>query len=269
MSRAGDLKDEANAFFKMNKTGSHQKRVYRKKVVFKFIDTLSATRKVPLNWRCLNKSHFLEVIIYWRKNKLADDSIRRYIGEIRCFLQVINYDVKDIENNSLNIKRADDIKKIEYHDDYLQKITDTTVLLLLSLQTEFGLTLSEAFRFSPSLHVRETFILLPRDMTNNSEDRVINIINKNQKEVIELGISIIDENINLIQQNGYHSLRERYRQQMIKAKLTPSVNYRHVYAKKRLKALIPNGHKSKALEIILNEMGVSTRTLRRYINEQN
>ena len=267
MSRARSLKEEANAIFKMNKTGTYQKRLKRRQVIYKFIDTLSAIKEVPLNWMGLKKEHVIKVINYWRKNKLANDSVRRYVGEIRYFLKVIGYDVKDIDNKSLNIKRTDDIKKVEYHDDYLQKISDKKVYLLLSLQTEFGLTLSEAFRFSPSLHIRDTLILLSRDITNNSEDRVINIITENQKKVVGMAFSIIDENINLIQQYGYTLLREFYRREMIKIKLTPSVNYRHVYAKKRLIELTASDSKKKSLELILNEMGVESRTLRKYLNE--
>jgi len=141
------------------------------------------------------------------------------------------------------------------------------VLLLIKLQIDFGLTLSESFRFTPDLHVREEYLLLSRDMTHNSTDRLIKVYCDNQLETIQLSQSIIDMNSNPIKQCGYSGIRERYRFEVKKAGLTTSVNYRHVFAVRRLKYLSNFHSVSQAKEIITQEMKVSHRALRGYISE--
>jgi len=267
MSRATDLKLEANRILKMNKMGSFQKRNYRKNVIENFIDSLSAERNVPASWFDLNKNHILSALMHWRKRKLANDSLKRYIGEVRCFLQMIKHEIIDIDNKSLDIYRSKETTKVEYNDDYLQKISDPIVLLLIQLQTNFGLTLSESFRFTPDLHNRETYIMLSRDMTNNSKDRIINIVTKIQKKTVQLSSSIIEPNKNPITQYGYHALRERYRNEVNKIGLTPSVNYRYVFAKKKLSSGMDSKEKKEVMKTILDEMKISSRTLRNYLNE--
>ena len=67
-------------------------------------------------------------------------------------------------------------------------------------------------------------------MTHNSADRVIDIYSNSQKQLLELADSIIEMNSNPVKQYGYDSLTGRYRMEIKKAGLTPSVNYRYVFA---------------------------------------
>ncbi|STX55505.1 putative integrase [Legionella beliardensis] len=266
MGRLGHLREVAIRHLSLIKTGSHQKRTYRKNVVLRFINTLYACSPIPPNWYGLTKDHLLKVIIQWQRESKTDDTIRMYIAEIRYFLQAINHQLEGIDNKSLGLVRAKPVKIKRVHDDCLEKVSDPVVRFILSLQTEFGLTLSEAFRFTPDLHARTTFLLLSRDMTNNSKDRVIEIYSEAQKEVLKTA-TIINMNLNPIKQYGYEGVRGRYRMEVIKVGLTPAVNYRYVFAQNRLAYLQTSLPKREARQIILEEMGVSERALRRYLHE--
>lgn len=267
MSRTSHLRDEARRALDSIKTGSHQKRIYRKKVVFRFINALSSTSFVPASWYGLNNDHISSVVHYWRNKNINDNSIRMYLADLRYFLQAIKHDINNIDNRSLGLKRTKDSEKNPYSLDCLQKITDKTVILLIKLQTEFGLTLSEAFRFTPDLHIREKFLLLSRDMTNNSTDRSIEICTQNQKEVIRLAENMIEMNKSPTKQYGYTLIREHYRHEIIKVGLSPKTNYRYVYAKQRLADLEKTHDPKDAKSIVLSEMGVTSLTLWRYLNE--
>ena len=267
MSRTSQLKDEARRVLDSIKTGSHQKRAYRKKVLFRFVNALSGTEFVPPTWYGLNKNHIASVVQYWRNKNLNDNSIRMYLADIRYFLQTIKHDISNIDNRSLGLNRSREKDKRPFSPDCLQKISDKVVILLLKLQTEFGLTLSEAFRFTPDLHIREQFLLLSRDMTNNSSDRSVEISTQNQKDVICLAESIIEMNQNPIKQHGYTLLREQYRHEIIKAGLSPKANYRYVYARARLANLEKANKPADAKRIVLSEMGITGLTLWRYLNE--
>lgn len=268
MGRIGQLREQANQTFAMIKTGSHQKRKYRIHAVSGFINAMYACTTVPPNWYGLKQKHVTDVISYWRKRNLTDDSIRMYLAELRYFLQAINHPISEIDNKSLGLNRAKETQKIAFNEDCLQKVSNPMVLLIIRLQTEFGLTLSEAFCFCPDLHARADYLMLSRDMTNNSSDRTIQIYSKNQKDLIEFAKNIIDMNSDPVKQYGYDGLRDSYRNEVKKAGLTPSVNYRYVYARNRLENLLQSQSKTQAIEIILDEMGISKRALRRYLNEQ-
>lgn len=267
MGRVSELREKANHTFSMIKTGSSQKRKYRKKAVFRFIDTLYASGHVPVNWYALNETHIKSVVSYWKKNGLTDDSIRMYLAEIRYFLQEIHHEINDIDNKSLGLIRSTAKAKKPFDDECLQKISDQMIILLVKLQTDFGLTLSESFRFTPDLHFRGKYLLLSRDMTNSSKDRHIQLYCEEQVETIGLSQNIIEINSNPIKQCGYAGLRERYRAEVKKANLTPSVNYRYIFANRRLGFLLTVYSKKEAKKIVMQEMNVSERILRGYINE--
>lgn len=267
MGRINQLKEQANHAFSMIKTGSSKHRKYRKYAVYRFIDSLYASGSVPANWYKLTRDNITSVINHWRKSNISDESIRRYLSELRYFLQAINHNINDVDNRSLGLHRSKEQIKKPFNDDCLQKISDQIVLTILKLQTEFGLTLSESFRFTPDLHIREDHILLSRDITHNSTDRVIMFYSDSQLETVKLSQRLIACNSNPIKQFGYSGVRERYSSEIRKAGLTPTVNYRHVFAINRLHNLLFSYSRSEAIKIVLMEMSISQRALRRYISE--
>ena len=74
-------------------------------------------------------------------------------------------------------------------------------------------------------------------------------------------------NKNPIKQYGYTFIRERYRHEIIKSGLEPKTNYRYVFAKQRLADLEKSRDPKEAKFIVLSEMGISSLTLWRYLNE--
>jgi len=267
MGRVNELKNYASLMLNRIKSGTHQKRKYRKSSIFKFIDSFYMAGYVPANWHMVTKENIESTIGYWRKKGLTDDSIRMHIADIRYFLQVINHNIEGIENKALGLSRTAEKKKIPFKNDYLQKVSDPISHLILSLQIEFGLTLSESMRFNPDLHIKEGYIMLTRDITYDSKDRVIIIYCETQRKLIIKARQILETNSSPIFQFGYSSVRERYRFEIKRIRLTPSVNYRYVYAKNRMNFLTETHNKDTAFNVIIDEMSISKCTLRRYLHE--
>ena len=267
MGRTSQLREKARLVLDTVNIGSYQKRCYRKNVVLNFIDILYITKQVPASWYALGKEHIQAAVALWRKQNKSDASIRMYLANLRFFLKSIDHHIDDIDNQKLGLKRAKETPKNPYSPDKHNQISDPLVFFLLSLQTEFGLTLSESFRFNPDLHARDNFIILTRDITNNSKDRAIPVSLEAQRSALDMGSQLLPMNHDPIRRFGYSAVRERYRHEIVRAGLTASVNYRHVYAKNRYALLQIQPPPRAAKSILLDEMGISSLTLWRFLNE--
>lgn len=267
MSRLANLKLEARNILGNIKTGSHSKRVYREKVIFRSIYNLASTGNVPVTWHAFNGEHLRNLISHWRNSSISDESIRMYLAEIRFFLNSIGVDVIR-DNKSVGLKRKPTKRKSAFTFEKLDSITDDLTLCIIKLQIYFGLTLSESFRFNPSIYYRGDYLLITREVTSNSRDRGIDIYNQEQKDTISAIESILPENNNIIEYYGYHSVRERYKILVTQSGLTSGVSYRDVFARNRYQHLIQNHSEDETKNILMDEMGISRITLWRYLSER-
>lgn len=267
MGRLSQLRDEARHILDNINNGSYQKRCYRKNIVLNFVDVLYITKKVPPSWYALSKEHIQAVVAFWRGQNKSDASIRMYLANVRFFLNSLNHPIDMIDNKSLGLKRAADQPKNPYSQEKHNQITDPLVSFLLSLQTQFGLTLSESFRFNPDLHINENFVFLSRDITNNSRDRAIPVCFDVQKSILEMGSRLLPMNHDPIKRFGYSAVRTRYRHEILRAELSASVNYRHIYAQNRYPQLLAEHPQKVARSMLMDEMSVASLALWRFLNE--
>ncbi|MDF1929652.1 hypothetical protein PGH45_05660 [Legionella pneumophila] len=80
---------------------------------------------------------------------------------------------------------------------------------MLEFQIYFGLTLSEAMRLNPAIHIQENSLWITRDIATNSHDRRIPVRNDRQAQANNALQTLCKEE-SLILTFGYHSVRGAY-----------------------------------------------------------
>lgn len=138
----------------------------------------------------------------------------------------------------------------------------------MGLQTQFGLTFSEAMRFIPDIHFRQESLWITREIAFNSEDRTIPLRNDKQKAIIEDLIKHTCGSKSLMQHHGYDAIRHQWHQALEQRQLPIHTNYRYLYAKHLNEELVPILGSYQVSWLIRDEMGIKSRnTLWRYLNE--
>ncbi len=110
----------------------------------------------------------------------------KHMTIIRKFLMSLGCEVSALENKHLGIiKKIPQQKKIKVPQEILQKADNSIARALLGLQIHFGLTLSEAMRMMPSIHIQEQQLWLTREITFNNEDRFVPFQNPEQTKILK------------------------------------------------------------------------------------
>lgn len=158
-------------------------------------------------------------------------------------------------------------KPVKISLNILKQVTDPIARILLGFQLHFGLTLSEALRVLPGVHVQKNHLLLTREITFNSMDRKIPIRSKTQVNLIQEFNALVQEK-NLISSYGYRATCFCWQKAMRTLKLPIKKSWRYLYAQ-QLYALFSSQIPHYQLSwLIMSEMGLKSRTtLWSYLNE--
>lgn len=90
----------------------------------------------------------------------------------------------DIDNKSLGLSRQRSVRKAQnISPDIWTEISQPIARIIMGLQTQFGLTFSEAIQLIDGVHVKEDMLWITRDIAFNSEDRTIPVCTKNQQSL--------------------------------------------------------------------------------------
>lgn len=269
MSRVGDLKHQNDLVKKTNKTGPYAYRLARHQTINRFIIAFSATRQVPIKWHAVNKDDILRAVNYWRMQKKKDSTIMKYISQLKSFLNVIGHKIEGIDYKSLGLDKIIQPSDHSISHEAVELIRDPLIKNIILLQIKFGLTFAEAVRFAPDIHANQDGLWLTREITRNSLDRTIKYQNEQQQQIIKE----LSEQLGCCESArsrfGYHEIRALYRVSLGMVGLKSSINYRAIYARERFITLTDEVQEKKAKEIIMDEMGISSSTLRRFLNESN
>ncbi len=180
---------------------------------------------------------------------------------VRNFLMSMGYDTSTLTNQKLGLsKNVKGQKQLKINPSILEQVHYPIARVLLSFQMHFGLTLSEAMRIVPSIHIQGHQLWPTREITFNSEDRFVPIQTSEQKKVLKELTEITEAHKNLIKNHGYDTIRFMWREALCTLNLPAQKSYRHVYANLRLKALISTLTHYKATLTIMDEMGIKSRT---------
>lgn len=267
--RKSQLRQQIDNHLRHDHTGSYREKKHRYFVLHKIVRDLYHIECVPGKWHALTNEHIQRLVAHWKSNQLKPSTIMKYMTVLRRFLQKIDHAIEGIDNQSLQIiNHRPPSKKIHPPVDVLTKFSSPIATLLFEFQMSFGLTLSEAMRLVPDIHIQEDHVWVTRDIATNSRDRFIPIRHENQTRIIDSFLMLCNHNNNLISTLGYHNVRESYSTQLKLLGLASSKTYRYLYARtlhQELSPILPN---YLVNQTIMREMGIQTRmTLWSYLNE--
>lgn len=255
------LRRAANYYLQNNRTGSLRNKKQRCHVIHKFIDDLFYLGDVPSTWDALPPARFHELLALWKKRKIKPATIMNHMVIIRDFLMSMGCDTNMLTNQNLGLtKKVKNRKQLHINPSILEHVQSPIARVLFGLQMQFGLTLSEAMRIVPSIHVQEHQLWLTRETTFNSEDRFVPIQTSEQKKVLKELSKVTEAHKNLIESHGYDAVRFTWREALRNLNLPAQKTYRHVYAHLRRKALITTLTHYKTILAIMDEMGIKSRT---------
>ena len=267
--RKHSLRQKANQYLETNNKGSHRDKKYRRFIIHQLIEDLFIIGDVPPNWHRLTTEHLQKLVKHWHKKNIKSSTLMNHMTVIRQFLQNMDSDAYKSDNRSLGIVRKKLLKKIPKNSpDLWLNIHDPSARILLGLQIHFGLTLSEAMRILPDIHVQEDRLWLTREITFNSQDRVIPLRSEIQERIIHEFNELTQRKNNLISVQGYQALCFSWRKSLQAINLSPYKSYRYHYAQQVHSKLSPIlGHYELSL-LIMAEMGLKSRTtLWTYLHE--
>ena len=267
--RKYSLRQTANRYLKTDNRGSIRDKKHRAFVIHKMIDDLFVVGTVPSSWSVLKTAHIQQLVQHWQKQKIQSATIMRYMTVIRAFLNNIDCPLAGIDNQSVHLFRPYRApKRINIQSNIWQTMTDPCAYFIMALQTQFGLTFSEATLLIPDIHVKEHTLWITREIAFNSEDRMIPHRLEEQKSILRDLHIHTQGSKNLLQLYGNDGIRYHWHRALAEHKLPINKSYRHIYAqqmKKNLSSII--GHYQLSW-LIRDEMGIKSRnTLWKYLNE--
>ena len=259
--RKNSLRQTANRYFQTNNCGSPRDKKQRHYVIHKMIDDLFTLGAVPPKWQRLTQEQLQLLIQLWHKRKINPATMLKHMTVIRGFLKKIGHQGITMDNKSFGIVRKIDLKKKPaITPDIWQKTSILIGRVLLGLQIHFSLTLSEAMRLVPDIHIQQQTLWLTREITFNSLDRLIPFRSETQTELLNELKRLTPSNQSIITTHGYEVVRYQFRNALQELKLPPLKSYRYLYAHQLQQQLSPTlGHYRLSL-LIMDEMGLKSRT---------
>ncbi|HAT7074298.1 TPA: hypothetical protein JAN90_16370 [Legionella pneumophila] len=184
--RKNSLRQIANQYLDHDNSGSPRDKKYRRFVILRMIEDLFVLGLAPSNWPCLTPIHLQQLLQHWHKKKVKPSTLMNYMTIIRKFLCHLGHKAENIDNLSLGLQTKKIRKKTRKSSaNLLDNINDPIAKILLGFQIHFGLTMSEAMRILPGVHIQEHELLLTREITFNSKDRKIPIRSEAQIKLIQ------------------------------------------------------------------------------------
>lgn len=69
------------------------------------IDDLFRIGNVPTSWQAIKSEHIQMLVEHWKKDRVKDSTIMRYMTIIRNYLQDIECPIPNIDNKTLRLRR--------------------------------------------------------------------------------------------------------------------------------------------------------------------
>ncbi|HAT1794080.1 TPA: integrase [Legionella pneumophila] len=268
MMRKNSLRQAANRYFQLDNRGSYQEKKKRAYVIQKMIDDLFRIGEVPVSWQDMKSEHIQKLIEYWKRNLVKDATIMRYMTIIRNYLHNINCPISNIDNKSLQLHRKKlKPQRLKWQPNLWESFSEMTSRIIMALQTEFGLTFSEAIHIKPGVHIKEHKLSLTREITFNSVDRTIPLRNEIQKIILS-DLEKLTNRQSLVQFFSYKRLKLSWNHALIELDIPIKKSWRYLYAKKMYQYLLPILGNYQTCLVLQDELGIKSRnTLWTYLHE--
>jgi hypothetical protein len=267
--RKQSLRQTANRYLQTDNRGSFKDKKHGAFVIHKMINDLFLIGNVPQSWHALKKHHIEQLIEFWQKNKIKSATVMDYMTTIRRFLHSIDCPLSDIENKSLGLSRHRNVRKSNKIVPHIwAEITLPIAKIIMGMQTQFGLTFSEAIQVIPGVHIKDDMLWITREISCNSEDRTIPFRNTNQMLIISELTKYTQGDRCLLHLHNYDDILSQWRMALNAIKLSTKKTYRYLYARELKKELLPVLGNYHTDWLIRDEMGIKSRnTLWVYLNE--
>ncbi|HCJ1069218.1 TPA: integrase [Legionella pneumophila] len=266
--RQYSLRQTANRYFLLDNRGSYQEKKKRTYVIHKMIDALFCMGNVPTSWQALKSEHIHKLVEYWKKQHVKDATIMRYMTIIRNYLHDINCQIPNIDNKSLQLHRKKPKhQRLKWQCDLWESFSNMTPRIIMALQTQFGLTYSEAIHIKTGIHIKEHKLSLTREITFNSLDRMIPIRNEIQKNILS-DLEKLTNRQSLVQFFSYKRVKLDWNQALIELGIPLKKSWRYLYARQMYQYLLPLLGNYQTCLVLQDELGIKSRnTLWAYLHE--
>ncbi|HBD7396233.1 phage integrase N-terminal domain-containing protein [Legionella longbeachae] len=266
--RQYSLRQTANRYFQLDNRGSYQEKKKRTYVIHKMIDALFCMGNVPTSWQALKSEHIHMLVEYWKKQHVKDATIMRYMTIIRNYLHDINCQIPNIDNKSLQLHRIKPkYQRLKWQCDLWESFSNMTPRIIMALQTQFGLTFSEAIHIKTGIHIKEHKLSLTREITFNSLDRMIPIRNEIQKNILS-DLEKLTNRQSLVQFFSYKRVKLDWNQALIELGIPLKKSWRYLYARQMYQYLLPLLGNYQTCLVLQDELGIKSRnTLWAYLHE--
>ncbi|WP_058452808.1 phage integrase N-terminal domain-containing protein [Legionella maceachernii] len=266
--RRYSLRQTANRYFQLDNRGSYQEKKKRAYVIHKMIDDLFRIGNVPTSWQAIKSEHIQMLVEHWKKDRVKDSTIMRYMTIIRNYLQDIECPIPNIDNKTLRLRRKKSKHQpLRWQPNLWELFSNMTPRIIMALQTQFGLTFSEAIQVKPGIHIKGHKLWLTREITFNSMDRMIPFRNEIQKNIL-CDLEKLTNRQSLIQFFSYKRVKLDWNHALIEQGIPIKKSWRYLYAKQMYEQLLPILGNYQTCLILHDEMGIKSRnTLWSYLHE--
>ena len=263
------LRQTAKQYCNNNRRGKPQSRKFRNYVIKKMTHDLYVTGNPPTQWQLMSDTQLQQLVAHWQKQRLKSATMLNHLTIIRRFLRDMGNNTITLSNQDLGITRPHKTQRKSPIDcDFWQIVDEPIARVMLAIQVYFGLTHSETIRLKPFIHIQPAHLWLTREMTFNSEDRVIPLRHPTQETILSSLAQLT---------NGPYNLQQTFKASIIKLSmhkgldqlnLTGTTSWRYLYARWLQQQLAGKLSAYKLNWLIMDEMGLKSRTsLWRYLNE--
>ena len=258
MSRKQTLINAVRQNLEKDNQGSFKTRQHRLFAMTRILHDLFAIRIAPFNWHMLTTTDVKALVDFWKKKGLEATTIMNYLADLRYFFRKINHHLEHIDNQSLHLSKSrNPAKPVVNEDTLLHAINEPLSYLLFALQVKFGLTLLEAMRLNPEIHILDNELWVTREISTNRKDRLIPIVSEQQHTILTQLKTTTEEKNSLQKKFGEKHLRLAYKFALSTLKLPTHLNDRYLYAKTRFAQLYKITSKREAKAMVFEETHIN------------
>jgi len=220
---------------KHNRDGSFSTQANRKTILLQANKELAKLGFDKVSAKNFGNKHFYALRDFYQKKGLSIATIKNRFACLRWLGAKLGKDLIDNQKLELaNRKYSDNNKNKAKEIDFfkLKKLTERQQLAI-QLQRYFGLRREESLKFQPSFAIKNNEIKLKSSWTKGGRARIIPILNKKQKRLLEKVKKIAGNGSLIEKEKSYKQAMESFTTNCQRADIKNVHGFRHQYAQQR------------------------------------
>lgn len=237
-----DIAKDLASLCKRNKDGSFATQANRASILHQAARTLQKAGFVNLAAGSLKPKHVELLLKTWKDQGLSAGTQKNRMAAIRWWAEKVGkQNCVPLTNDQAGIARRSFVrtedKAQKLSSDQLAKITHDRLKITLELQQLFGLRREEALKFIPEYAIQDDHIKLKGSWCKGGRERVIPILNNEQKELLVRAKNIAGEGSLIPPDKSYKEWLATYEKATNRAGFAELHGLRHFYAQQRFEAI--------------------------------